>query len=124
MLLRYHPHNLFCRRPVYDHTKFLYCPLETLGLTSVDDVKFLHVLYWPTIIKDSRFVALVVYAEGRELKQDKKTEALVFYLKALARAGVLPIIGKLLASLYFTEQFSIDGTPQHEFDTVFPTQRV
>ena len=113
IMLRDHPHNFFCRLPVYEYTTFLYCPLETLRLTSVDDVKFLHVLYWPTIIKDSRFVAVVVYAEVRELKGDKKIEGLVFYLKALARAGVLPIIGKLLASLYFTEQFSIDGTPQH-----------
>ena len=99
-MLRNHPHNFFCRRPVYDYTTFLYCPLDTLGLTSVDDVKFLHLLYWPTIIKDGRFLAVVVYAEVRELKEDKKTEGLVFYLKALARAGELPIIGKLPASLY------------------------
>ena len=82
--LRYHPHNLFCRRPVYDYTKFLYLPLETLGLASVADVKFLHLLYWPTIIKDGRFVAVVVYAKGRDLKGDKKTEDLVFYLRVLA----------------------------------------
>ena len=90
-MLRDHPHNLFCRRPVYDYTKFLYCPLETLGLASIDDVKFLHLLYLPTVTKDDRFVALVVYAEVRELKNDKKTEDLVFYLKALARADVLPM---------------------------------
>ena len=94
-LLRDHPHNLFCRRPVYDYTKFLYCPLDTLGLTSIADVKFLHVFYWPTIIKDDRFLAVVVYADVRELKQDKKTEDLVFYLKALARADKLPFDGKL-----------------------------
>ena len=116
-LVRDHAHNFFCRRPVYDYTKFLYCPLETLGLASIDDVKFLHLLYLPTVTKDDRFVALVVYAEGRELKQDKKTEALVFYLKALARADELPIEGKLPASLYFTEQFSINVTPQYRTNT-------
>ena len=122
-MLRDHPHNLFCRRPVYDFTKFFYCPLETLGLASIDDVKFLHLLYLPTVTKDDRFVALVVYAEVRELKNDKKTEDLVFYLKALARADVLPIPGKLPASLYFAEPISIDGIPQYRTDTVFPTQR-
>ena len=112
-LLRDHPHNLFCRRPVYDYTKFLYCPLDTLGLASYDDVKFLHVLYFPTITKDGRFLAVVVYAEVRELKNDKKTADLVFALKALALADELPIIGKLPASLYFTEQFSINVMPRH-----------
>jgi len=38
-LLRDHPHNFFCRRPVYDYTTFLHCPLEVLGLTSIADVK-------------------------------------------------------------------------------------
>ena len=94
-LLRDYPHNLFCRRPVYDYTTFLYCPLGTLGLTSIDDVKHLHLLYWPTIIRDGRFVAVVVYDDGRVLKKDKKTEGLVFYLKALARADELPIEGEL-----------------------------
>ena len=89
LLLRYYPHNVFCRRSVYDYTKFLYLPLETLGLTSYDDVKFLHVFYWPTIERDGRFVATVAYAEGRELNNDKKAEDLVFHLKAL-RASAAP----------------------------------
>ena len=118
-MLRCHPHSFFCRRPVYDYTKFLYCPLEVLGLASVADVKFLHVLYFPTVIKDGRFVAVVVYAEERDMKGYKKTEGLVLYLKALAREGVLPIIGKLPASLYFTEQFSIDDMTQYQTDTLF-----
>ena len=88
MLLRYYPHNFFRRLPVYEYTTFLYCPLETLGLASVDDVKCLHVLYWPTITRVGRFVAVVVYAKGPKLKNGKKTEDLVFYLKALARAEV------------------------------------
>ena len=87
-LLRDHPHNFFCRRPVYDYTTFRYLPLDTLGLTSYDDVKFLHVLYFPTITKDNRLVAAVAYAEGSELKNDKKTADLVFALKALAVADV------------------------------------
>ena len=83
-MLRDHAHNFFCRRPVYDYTKFLYLPLDTLGLTSIADVKHLHVLYLPTVTKDDRFLAVVAYDDGRELKHDKKTEGLVFYLKALA----------------------------------------
>ena len=121
MLLRYHPHNFFRRLPVYEYTTFLYCPLETLGLASVDDVKCLHVLYWPTITRVGRFVALVVYAEGPELKADKNCEDLVFYLKSLALADELPIIGKLPASLYFTEtQSRSSTTPQYQTNTRFP----
>ena len=60
MLLRNYPQNLFCRLEVYNYTKFLYCPLEVLGLTSVADVKFLHVIYFPTVVKDGMFVAVVV----------------------------------------------------------------
>ena len=117
-LLRDHPHNFFRRRPVYDYTKFLYLPLETLGLASVADVKFLHLLYWPTIIKDGRFVAVVVYAKGRELKNDKKTEDLVFALKALARADELPIEGKLPASLHFNlDRCHTTKLNQHLFST-------
>ena len=117
-LLRDHPHNLFCRRPVYDYTKFLYCPLDTLGLTSIADVKHLHVLYLPTVTKDDRFLAVVAYDDGRKLKADKKTEGLVFYLKALARADVLPIEGKLPASLYFNlDRCHTTKLNQHLFST-------
>ena len=45
-----------------------------MGLTSVADVKFLHVIYFPTVTKDGHFVAVVVYAEGPELKADKKRD--------------------------------------------------
>jgi len=119
-LVKDHAHNFFCRRSVYDYTKFLYLPLDTLGLTSVADVKHLHVLYLPTITKDDRFVAVVVYSDAKKLKADKKTDDLVFYLKALALADELPIEGKFPASLYFTEEFSIDVTPQIRTDTLFP----
>ncbi len=123
LLLRDYPHTLFDRREVYDFTKFLYCPLETLGLTSIADVKFLHLLYFPTVIKDDLFVAVVVYDDEEKLGAGKKTEGLVFYLKALAREGELPIPGKLPASLYFTQPISIDATPQYRSDTLFSTQR-
>ena len=41
-------------------------------------------------------------------------------MKALARADVLPIPGKLPASLYFAEPISIDATAQYRTGTLFP----